>query len=216
MDEPTGGTPLDPQHLRISDGDRDKVVDVLREAAGDGRIDLAELDERLAAAYAARTYADLAPLTHDLPGAGAGVVPRTGAALTRRTPAGIEPRHQGSYAMMSETRRAGVWDIGATHTAAALMGSVVLDLRQARFAAGHEVVITANAVMGSIEIVVGPDTPVQVDGIAVMGSFTEHGGGNPEHPDPAVPTLRVRGVAFWGSVEVRRKDPSTGPALPGH
>jgi hypothetical protein len=57
----------DPSQLRISDSDRHKVAEVLREAAGEGRIDMDELDERLEATYAARTYADLVPITVDLP-----------------------------------------------------------------------------------------------------------------------------------------------------
>ena len=39
----------DPSQLRISDDDRHKVAEVLREAAGEGRIDMDELDERLEA-----------------------------------------------------------------------------------------------------------------------------------------------------------------------
>ncbi|GAB3656009.1 hypothetical protein GCM10027596_09700 [Nocardioides korecus] len=60
--------PVHPRDLRISDADRHRVAEHLREAAGEGRLDLEELDERLEATYAARTYADLVPLTEDLPG----------------------------------------------------------------------------------------------------------------------------------------------------
>lgn len=68
--EPSGhaGTP----ELRASHADRDRVVDVLRVAAGDGRLTAAELDERLEAALSARTVGELAVLTADLPAAGAG------------------------------------------------------------------------------------------------------------------------------------------------
>ena len=57
--------------LRASDADRERVVAQLREAATEGRLDPAELEERVAGAYAARTYADLEPLTADLPGGAA-------------------------------------------------------------------------------------------------------------------------------------------------
>jgi hypothetical protein len=56
--------------LRISDEDRHKVAEVLRQAAGEGRIDLEELDERLEATYRAKTYGELVPITVDLPIAG--------------------------------------------------------------------------------------------------------------------------------------------------
>ena len=49
--------------MRISDADRHQVAEILRQAAGEGRIDIDELDERLEATYAARTYADLVPIT---------------------------------------------------------------------------------------------------------------------------------------------------------
>src|SRR6478735_4478612 len=54
--------------LRISDNDRHRVSEMLREAAGEGRLDMEELDERLAAVYEAKTYGDLVPIMSDLPG----------------------------------------------------------------------------------------------------------------------------------------------------
>jgi hypothetical protein len=55
-----------PAH-RASDADREATGERLRQAAAEGRLDAEELDERLGAAYAARTVDDLAPLTADLP-----------------------------------------------------------------------------------------------------------------------------------------------------
>ncbi|MGK5696903.1 DUF1707 SHOCT-like domain-containing protein [Streptomyces sp. URMC 128] len=56
-----------PSEVRASHADRDQVVDVLRVAAGDGRLTLEELEERLEAALSARTVGELAVLTVDLP-----------------------------------------------------------------------------------------------------------------------------------------------------
>ncbi|MBI0384929.1 DUF1707 domain-containing protein, partial [Streptomyces albiflaviniger] len=56
--------------LRASHADRDRVVDVLRIAAGDGLLTAEELDERLEAALSARTLGELAALTTDLPPVG--------------------------------------------------------------------------------------------------------------------------------------------------
>ncbi|MEV7612086.1 DUF1707 domain-containing protein [Streptomyces sp. NPDC089799] len=53
--------------LRASHADRDRVVEVLRVAAGDGLLTADELDERLEAALSARTLSQLTPLTVDLP-----------------------------------------------------------------------------------------------------------------------------------------------------
>jgi hypothetical protein len=59
--------PVPRDEMRASDADRENVVEQLRHAHGEGRLDLAELDERTQAAYAARTYRDLAKITDDLP-----------------------------------------------------------------------------------------------------------------------------------------------------
>jgi Domain of unknown function (DUF1707) len=53
--------------LRASHADRDLAVDILRVAAGEGRLTVAELGERLEAALTARTIGELATLTADLP-----------------------------------------------------------------------------------------------------------------------------------------------------
>src|SRR5215472_12143743 len=55
--------------LRVADVDRERTADVLRGAYVEGRLTQDELDGRLGQAYAARTYADLAALTADLPAA---------------------------------------------------------------------------------------------------------------------------------------------------
>ncbi len=200
--------PLDPHDVRISDADRDKVAEVLREAAGDGRIDLTELDERLEATYAAKTYGDLVPITLDL---AAGehlptVAPTSQPAPRRRVLPEAAPSHDASFAMMGDCKRVGEWTIGATHTATAVMGGVVIDLREASFASG-EVVINANAVMGSVEVIVDAQTAVRVDGIGVMGSYTESRARVAAEVGPDSPVVRVRGLALMGSVEVKRKGP---------
>jgi len=53
--------------IRASDVDRDVVVAALREAYTTGRLTMEEFDERMAAAYAAKTWGDLRQLTIDLP-----------------------------------------------------------------------------------------------------------------------------------------------------
>jgi hypothetical protein len=54
--------------LRASDADRDAVTDRLRQAAGEGRLEPDELEQRVHTALRARTYGELAPLIADLPG----------------------------------------------------------------------------------------------------------------------------------------------------
>jgi hypothetical protein len=53
--------------LRASDADRDTVTDRLRKAAGEGRLEPEELEQRVDAALRARTYGELERLVVDLP-----------------------------------------------------------------------------------------------------------------------------------------------------
>jgi hypothetical protein len=64
------GSEVARSELRASHEDRDRVVELLRVSAGDGRLTAEELDDRLELAMAARTYGELAKLVSDLPAAG--------------------------------------------------------------------------------------------------------------------------------------------------
>ncbi len=195
----------DVSELRISDEDRHKVAEVLRQAAGEGRLDLEELDERLEATYQAKTYGELVPITVDLPAA-RGAVPSP--VPPRPAPASHVPavRYSSALAVMSETKRTGVWLVGSQQTAFALMGSVVLDMRLAQFES-HEIVVIANAIMGDVQIIVDAGTTVVVEGIGVMGEFNERRPKVPFDAERGGPVVRVRGFALMGGVHVQRKGP---------
>src|SRR5262249_2838183 len=57
----------DPGDVRASDDERDRVAREIREHYAAGRLDEDELNERVEAAYAARTHGDLQALQADLP-----------------------------------------------------------------------------------------------------------------------------------------------------
>jgi hypothetical protein len=193
----------DPKGLRASDRDRDRTAEILREAAGEGRLGMDELDDRLNAVYAAKTYADLEPVIRDLPHSEtapipAPVVPAVGNAADRF---GGEPTSSGAVAIMGGFTRKGAWVVPATFTAVAIMAGGEIDLRDARFAE-PVVNIHAVAIMAGIGIIVPDDAEVHVTGIGVMGAF-EHGptGAGP----PGAPKIIINGLAFWGAVDVKRK-----------
>lgn len=56
-----------PNRMRAADSDRERVAEQLRSAHAEGRLDLAEYDQRVQQAWAARTYGELEVLTADLP-----------------------------------------------------------------------------------------------------------------------------------------------------
>jgi hypothetical protein len=57
--------------MRTSAADRERAIEVLKTAYGDGRLTKDELDTRIERAVATGTYADLAQVTADLPGGSA-------------------------------------------------------------------------------------------------------------------------------------------------
>ena len=58
---------VDRAELRASDADRERAVALLRGHAEAGRLDVDELDERCARAFAAKTFGELDEVTADLP-----------------------------------------------------------------------------------------------------------------------------------------------------
>ncbi|GAB7052176.1 DUF1707 SHOCT-like domain-containing protein [Catenuloplanes indicus] len=185
--------PVDPRQLRASDSDRERVAEVLRAAASDGRLDLHELDERLGLVYSARTYGELEPLTRDLP-----LVVATPA---NTVPDGNVPLSRGGFALMSRFVRRGRWAVGRVFSCLAFWGGGTIDLRDAYFAEGSTR-INAFAVMGGVEVIVPEDANVHVTGLAIMGGF-DHGANGAGAP--GAPTVVVSGFAFWGGVEIKRR-----------
>lgn len=196
---------FDPALLRVSDDDRHKVADVLREAAGEGRLELDELDERLEATYAAKTYADLVPITADLP------MTREQTSTPTPLPPPVGPasmvpavRHDNTISIMGGVTRKGIWELGPTHTAFAMMAGIDIDLREVRFTS-RETVIYANAIWAGIDIVVNEYTHVIVDGVGIMGGFDHARDKVEPQLGPDSPTVRVKGFALMAGVTVQRK-----------
>ena len=63
--------------VRVGDADRERVVELLRTHAADGRLDTQELEERLERAYAARYGSDLQAVLAELPPEPAPRAPRS-------------------------------------------------------------------------------------------------------------------------------------------
>lgn len=206
------GPPSDPRDLRCSDADREVVAEALRQAAGDGRLTLDELDERLDAAYRARTYRDLEPVVADLPGArlpgprpAPPPVPATqavAAGLPGLARVGGTATSDSAVAVFAEAKRGGAWTVPAEFASVAVFGSVELDLWEATLAA-RETTIQANAVFGSVVIYVPADITVSTGGAGVFGEYS----GPHEAATGQAPHLTITGLALFGSVEVKRKPP---------
>jgi len=177
--------------MRASDAEREAAVERLKTASVEGRLTLGELAERTEAAYSAITRAELDVILSDLPDTGdrSLSVPDGGAKRSRRW----------FVALLGDTKRRGKWRVDREIAIAAVMGDVVLDLREAEVR-GDGVDITATALMGNVKIIVPDGVNVDLDGLAIMGEkrleveAAEHG--------TSLPYVRVKAYALMGDIKV--------------
>jgi hypothetical protein len=161
--------------VRASDADRDRVLDVLRDAAADGRLTAGEFDERMEAALSSRTLGELAVLTADLQ-------PRPRAAPAQAEDVVRIDQRGGSV------RRAGGWVVPRRLELRPSWSDVTLDFTEAVIVA-DTLVIDMHMRGGSLILVTKPGIVVDVDALAVRYTDVEIG---PE-AEPGVPViLRVR------------------------
>ena len=149
------------EELRASHADRDQVVELLRVAAGDGRLSAEELDDRLERALTARTYAELAALTADLPAMpGAAVVP-PGAGAVSATPKDLVRIHVHG----SSARRDGRWVVPKELDVKVRGGAVTLDFTEAVITQPL-LRITAEVRGGGLRLITRPGIVVDVGDIS--------------------------------------------------
>jgi hypothetical protein len=87
--------------VRIGDAERDRVIDQLADHHAAGRLTLAEFEDRMAAAQTARTGADLAVVTADLPAPTASPAPRSPARPAARRLLDLDPAVRTYLAVMA-------------------------------------------------------------------------------------------------------------------
>ena len=167
---------------RVGDADREAAAEQLRTAVADGRLELAELDDRLTAAYNARTRGELALVTADLEP----VVSDT-RQLTLRTKSGT-------------IKRTGHWEAPGQIVAECTSGSIKLDFTQASVP-HSEISIRGMASSGSIVLIVPHDWVVVMDDVSSSsGSIVNKVGGR---PGPYVKVLRVSGSVRSGTIKAK-------------
>ena len=192
--------------LRASHDDRDRAVEVLRVAAGDGRITADELDERVGAALTARTYGELAALISDLPAA-PGSLP-----LTPGSPpgAGAAPKDLVRIRSdISNVRRDGPWLVPKRMEVRANLGTVTLDFTEAVIS-WPSLEIDADIQTGTLILVIAPGILVSTDDLAIKTSTVKV-----DAPwGPEVPVrfrIDVSGRASIGTITARPPRPRRRP-----
>ncbi|KPI10224.1 protein of unknown function DUF1707 [Actinobacteria bacterium OK074] len=180
--------------LRASHADRDRVVDVLRVAAGDGRLTADELDERVEAALTARTLGELAILTTDLPvGAGAGVPSVLAEEVVRIEGQGSVLGRDGNWVVPRRLEIDSAW------------GGVTLDFTEAVLT-GDTLHIDMNIRGGTLTLVTRPDMTVNLDAVAVVYGKTKirEAAATAAPGEPVALHVEVTGQISYGQVVVRR------------
>jgi hypothetical protein len=114
-------TAEDHPDLRASDHERDRTIDILREAVGEGRLTFEELADRIEVAATARTRGELERLTRDLP--------KTSTAAPTTPPEVATPPPQSS--VLGDVRRIGAWVVPPRSSWRSCFGDIVLGLLEA-------------------------------------------------------------------------------------
>ena len=188
--DPGAGPGARPE-LRASHEDRDRAVEILRVAAGDGRLTAAELDERIEAALTARTSGELAALTADLP-----AVPGQAGSVAAQAKDVVRLDYQGGNA----TRR-GQWVVPARMEIRAVGGTVKLDFTNAVITQ-PTLQIQAYVRGGGLVLVTKPGIEVDADGITVHGGTVKIRPRN-GWKEPVHLTVEVSGENHGGRVTAR-------------
>lgn len=186
---------------------RERTIALLCEHFAQDRLSIEELERRIDVAERTRDPGELAALLQDIaiapPPAASVSLPDT----ARRAPAPYpedRPANTAILAVMGGVERRGAWQPAARNYVVSLMGGVELDFREVTLPPGETEVFLV-ALMGGVDIVVPPDMPVDVSGIAIMGGF-EHRDA-PRSLAPDAPRLRIRGLALMGGVDVQVRQP---------
>jgi len=157
MAESEPGGEIARSELRASHDDRDRVVELLRVSAGDGRLTAEELDERLEQAMTARTYGELARLVADLPAAGSAVSPAT--APQAKEVARIDTRS-------GHVKRVERWVVPQRLEVKVTSGHVLLDFTQAVITQ-PTLKLDVDVRSGHVKLLTRPGIVVDADDVAV-------------------------------------------------
>lgn len=172
--------------MRVSDADRNGTLRRLHNAVALGLIDIGEFEERSAQVSLARQPADLESLVEDLPRAGA---------IASSSADRLELR-----GWMGSLRRHGEWTVPTRLSLVRRVGSVDLDLTNARFA-GPVVVIELDLIRGSLNLRLPEGASASLDDVTVYGGSARDRRKNP--PAEGKPHVVITGRVMMGSVTIR-------------
>lgn len=185
---PVGGA----SELRASHADRDRVVEVLRIAAGDGRISADELDQRLEVALTARTLGELTVLTTDLP-----LSPAHATGVAAGPPKDLVRIECGG----GVAEREGPWLVPRAMEVRVTSGAVRLDFTEATIT-GPELRIDAEVRSGALTLLTRPGIEVDLDEVTTASGIARVQ--RPAGPaSPVILRIVVSGSVDSGMIRAR-------------
>jgi hypothetical protein len=198
MSEPqphVGSTePSGPSSARASDGDREAVAERLRVAAGEGRIDLMELEDRLERAFGSKTYGELHELVADLP--------------PDPSPPAVSDALPGPETLVLDTsvtninlKQSGRWVVPQRIVAKCTRSLIRIDFTHAS-CVHSEVAVEASCGTGWITLIVPHGWRVLIDASSTNTANIRNKVTGPV--DPNSPTVRVIAYPQHGYIRIRQ------------
>jgi Domain of unknown function (DUF1707)/Cell wall-active antibiotics response 4TMS YvqF len=187
----TGDDPGHEMNVRASDAERAEIIDRVREAAGEGRLTLEELAERIEATDGARTRGDLERLVADLPAAAP--------AAARSAP----PAPRRLFGVLGGDTLSGPVRLGPELRVVNFMGGADIDLTDAVLAEG-ELTIRVVSVWGGSKIIVPDGVHVEHSGRALLGWDEVDQPAHGQAPPPGAPVVRIRAFSIMAGNDVKR------------
>ena len=182
----------------VSDAERDAAAERLQVAFAEGRLADTEFDQRMRSALTARTRADLAGVTEDLPKTASLARPDLAPAGTARRPGRL------AVTFKSSIRQTGRWRVPEHYNTVIYKGSALLDLRAAELIAPVTTIV-AIAYKSHVNILVPPGVRVEAGGFGASICTDDQA----DVPVPAgAPVVHVRGFTYKGTVEVMSHPPA--------
>lgn len=186
---------LSTDQMRVSTKEIEDVVRQLQSAFTEGRLSEEELDERMSLALRAKIRSEIFVLTKDLGTAQGEFINALSEYPVRRL---------GPYAIavFSGIDTKGQFLLPRNYRIVAIMGGCVLDLSAAQFES-KVCDIHVTAIMGGVELLVPRSVRVHLDGMPIMGGFSQNT--LTEQLPIDAPTIRIHGIAIMGGIDVKTK-----------
>jgi hypothetical protein len=181
---------LAPDHrrLRISDAEREQVMQRLHSALGEGRLTMVEFEERVDGVLAARTYGEVEVFLADLPTAPVGH-PQARDVVQLRNHA-------------SSLKRRGRWIVPRRLVVESKAGSVKLDFAEAVITQPI-VEVDLDVIAGSTHLILPDGASADVDDVQVFASSISSKVPSPHDQVTSGPRFVIRGCQKAGSLKIR-------------